>query len=218
MSYYPYDLIYPELREENSRTIANSKTQKKQELESDEESFTDDTSVPSDEFDSAYNSDETEEELFELCFYNENNELVYDNVKMAVEEADVEDIDSSKKFPEESFLDYCDNDHEMNSSQESLYESFQDTVDDVNLSQEIRDGSKIDSVGNVNILSNKKTDIIRGVQRLTGQSVENIPENEDLQNQDNVNKHSLLYILDDNQLFKPCQGIAPQTLYTFKED
>ncbi|CAG8802832.1 15593_t:CDS:2 [Gigaspora margarita] len=218
MSYYPYDLIYPELREENSRTIANSKTHKKQELESDEESFTDETSVPSDEFDSAYNSDETEEELFELCFYNENNELVYDNAKMAVEEADVEDIDSSKKFPEESFLDYCDSDHEMNSSQESLYESFQDTVDDVNLSQEILDASKIDSVGNVSILSNKKTDIIRGVQRLTGQSVENIPENEDLQNQENANKHSLLYILGDNQLFKSCQNdIAPQTLYAFKE-
>ncbi|CAG8824919.1 4395_t:CDS:2, partial [Racocetra persica] len=54
MSYYPYDLIYPELREENSRTITNTRTQKKQELESDEESFTDEASVPSDEFDSSY--------------------------------------------------------------------------------------------------------------------------------------------------------------------
>ncbi|CAG8537133.1 11157_t:CDS:2, partial [Dentiscutata heterogama] len=206
------------LREENSRTIADSKTQKKQELESDEESFTDETSVPSDEFDSSYNSGETEEELFELCFYNENNELVYDGVKMAVEEADIEDIDSSKKFPEESFIDYYDSDHEMNSSQGSLYESFQDTADDMNLSQEIRDGSIIDSVGDVSILSDKKTDIIRGMQRLTGQSVENILENEDLQNQENANKLSLLYILGGNQLSNTSQSdISPQTSHTFKE-
>ncbi|CAG8444416.1 16213_t:CDS:2 [Cetraspora pellucida] len=206
MSYYPYDLIYPELREENSRTITNTLTQKKQESESDEESFTDETSVLSDEFDSSYNSDETEEELFELCFYNKNNELVYDDVRMAVEEADIEDISPSRKLPERSSLDCCDSGHETSSSQESLYESFQNTANDVDLSQEIRDDSEIDLVGNVSILSNRQTDVIRGMQSLTGQLVENIPDNEDLQNQENTNKHSLLYILGDNQLSNSCQS------------
>ncbi|CAG8805216.1 7630_t:CDS:1, partial [Racocetra fulgida] len=122
------------------------------------------------------------------------------------EEADIEDIDPSRKFPEGSSLDYCDNGHETNSSQESLYESFQNTANDVTLSQEIQNDSEIDLVGNMNILSNGQTDVIREMQRLTGQPVENTSENEDLQDQENANKHSLLYILGGNQLSNSCQS------------